>query len=46
MTTLAENVAALAKERYRIKKFFSSPTRPMSTAIASDITELADPMSM
>ena len=45
-TTLAENVAALPKERYRVKKFLIAAPADVDGDCIDDITELADPVGM
>ncbi|WP_420622836.1 cadherin-like beta sandwich domain-containing protein [Candidatus Poriferisodalis sp.] len=45
-TTLAENIAALPKERYRVRKFFVADPADVDGDCIDDITELADPVGM
>ena len=45
-TTLAENVAALAAERYRVEKFRVAEPRDIDGDCIDDITELMDPVGM
>ena len=45
-TTLAENVAALPKERYRVEKFLIADPADVDGDCIDDITELADPLGM
>ena len=45
-TTLAENVAALPKERYRVEKYLIADPADVDGDCLDDITELADPVSM
>ena len=45
-TTLAENVAALPKERYRVEKYLISDPADVDGDCIDDITELADPVGM
>ena len=44
-TTLAENVAALPKERYRVEKYLIADPADVDGDCIDDITELADPVS-
>ena len=41
-TTLAENVSALPKERYRVEKFLIADPADVDGDCIDDITELAD----
>ena len=45
-TTLAENVEALPKERYRVKKYLVADPADVDGDCTDDITELADPVGM
>ena len=45
-TTLAENVAALPKERYRVEKYLIVDPADVDGDCIDDITELADPVGM
>ena len=45
-TTLAENVEALPKERYRVEKYLIADPADVDGDCTDDITELADPVSM
>ena len=45
-TTLAENVAALPKERYRVEKYLIADPADVDGDCIDDITELADPAGM
>ena len=45
-TTLAENVAALPEERYRVEKYLVADPADVDGDCVDDITELADPASM
>ena len=45
-TALAENVAALPKERYRIEKFLIADPADVDGDCIDDITELSDPVGM
>ena len=45
-TTLAENVAALPPERYRVEKFLIADPADIDGDCIDDITELADPVGM
>ena len=45
-TTLAENVAALPKERYRVEKYLIACPADVDGDGIDDITELADPVGM
>ncbi len=45
-TTLAENVEALPKGRYRVKKFLVSDPADVDGDCIDDITELGDPVGM
>ena len=45
-TTLAENVAALPKERYRVEKYLIADPADVDGDCLDDITELADPVGM
>ena len=45
-TTLAENVAALPKERYRVEKYLIADPADVDGDCIDDITELADPVGM
>ena len=45
-TTLSETVAALPKERYRVKKFLVADPADVDVDCIDDITELADPVGM
>ena len=45
-TTLSENVAALPKERYRVKRFCIADPADIDGDGIDDITELADPVGM
>ena len=45
-TTLAENVAALPKERYRVEKYLVADPADVDGDCIDDITELTDPVGM
>ena len=45
-TTLAENVEALPKERYRVEKYLVADPADVDGDCTDDITELADPVGM
>ena len=45
-TTLAENVEALPKERYRVEKYLVADPAAVDGDCTDDITELADPVGM
>ena len=45
-TTLAENVAALPAERYRVEKYLVADPADVDDDCTDDITELADPVGM
>ena len=45
-TTLAENVAALPKERYRVEKYLIADPADVDGDCIDDISELADPVGM
>ena len=45
-TTLAENVEALPKERYRVEKYLIADPADVDGDCVDDITELGDPVSM
>ena len=45
-TTLAENVAALPKERYRVEKYLVADPADVDGDCTDDITELGDPTGM
>ena len=45
-TTLAENVEALPKERYRVEKYLVADPADVDGDCIDDITELADPVDM
>ena len=45
-TTLAENVAALPAERYRVEKYLIADPADVDGDCIDDITELADPVGM
>ena len=45
-TTLAENVEALPKERYRVEKYLIADPADVDGDCVDDITELADPVGM
>ena len=45
-TTLAENVAALPAERYRVEKYLIADPADVDGDCLDDITELADPVGM
>ena len=45
-TTLAENVEALPKERYRVEKYLVADPADVDGDCIDDITELADPVGM
>ena len=45
-TTLAENVEALPKERYRVEKYLIADPADVDGDCIDDITELADPVGM
>ena len=45
-TTLAENVEALPKERYRVEQYLVSDPADVDGDCVDDITELGDPVSM
>ena len=45
-TTLAENVAALPKERYRVEKYLIADPADVDGDCLDDISELADPVGM
>ena len=45
-TTLAENVEALPKERYRVEKYLVADPGDVDGDCIDDITELADPVGM
>ncbi len=45
-TTLAENVEALPKERYRVEQYLIADPADVDGDCTDDITELADPVSM
>ena len=45
-TTLAENVAALPKERYRVEKYLVADPADVDGDCIDDIAELADPVGM
>ena len=45
-TTLAENVAALPKERYRVEKYLVADPADVDGDCIDDLTELADPVGM
>ena len=45
-TTLAEHVASLPKERYRLEKYFIADPADIDGDCIDDITELADPIRM
>ena len=45
-TTLAENVEALPKERYRVEKYLIADPADVDGDCTDDITELADPVGM
>ena len=45
-TTLAENVAALPKERYRVEKYLVADPADVDGDCIDDITEIADPVGM
>ena len=46
MTTLAENVAALPKDRYRVEKYLIADPADVDGDCFDDLTELADPVGM
>ena len=45
-TTLAENVAALPQERYRVEKYLAADPADVDGDCTDDITELGDPVGM
>ena len=45
-TTLAENVEALPRERYRVEKYLIADPADVDGDCIDDITELADPVGM